>query len=490
MNVILGSVEKRKDSSNATDEGRSFGRPTIFIAAAEKIRGVEAISGKGYRKGSSLALLPSMPKTVQETGIARLILLQLVAKTIFLAGRSHLSQLGATLKLSINVMNELLKFMTDEQITEVVRRGATDIEVEYQLTDNGRRRAAEYLAQCRYVGPAPVTLDDYRLMVERQSVRGNRVTHHDIAKAFSEIRLNPVVRDQVGAAMNSGRPLFMYGAPGSGKTFIAERLCRLMQGSVAIPHAIVVNGEIIQMFDPLVHEVVDADIPASPLDRRQDDTRWQLCKRPIVLTGGELTLEMLDLQFDKSVGFYQAPPHLKASNGIFIVDDLGRQRVAPQDLMNRWIVPLDRAQDYMTLHTGYKFGVPFDMTVVFSTNMDPEQIADEAFLRRLGYKIAFGAMGEEDYEAVVRQQADALGVAFSEAGFRYLVDALHVPNGRPLLATYPRDLLRQVVDYADFWEEEPALTPAALERAWSTYFGAKGRSTASAMNGKSSEPCN
>lgn len=415
--------------------------------------------------------LPPLPRTVADTHIDRTMLTELVGRAILVAGRSQLSALGSMLRLSLNVMNELLAFMVAERLAEIVRRGATDIEVEYQLTEAGRLRAAECMARCRYVGPAPVSLDDYRAAVERQSVGGNRVTRDDIAAAFAEISLDTNTRDQIGAAMNSGRPLFLHGAAGSGKTFIAERLQRLMPGLVAVPHAIAVNGEIIQLFDPLTHQPAPDAGAASSIDRRQGDLRWEVCRRPVVLTGGELTMDLLDLQYDHALGFYQAPPHLKASNGIFIVDDLGRQRVAPQELMNRWIVPLDRGQDFLTLHTGYKFAVPFDMTVVFSTNMGPADIADEAFLRRLGYKIAIEAMDRGNYTAVLRQQADALGVPFSEDGCAYLIDDLHARHERPLLATYPRDLLRQVVDYAQFWCEPPAMTPAALDRAWQTYFG-------------------
>ena len=418
----------------------------------------------------ALPALPALPKTVSETGLDRLLILELVAKTVALFGKIHLPMLAARLKLSINVLNEVLAFMVAEHIAQVVRRGASDVDVEYQLTEAGKQRAGEFMARCRYVGPAPVTLDAYQAMVERQSVRLNRVTQQDMAFAFANLTVNPDVRDQIGAAMNSGRPLFIYGPPGSGKTYLAERLGRLMQGLVAVPHAIVVENEIIQVFDPLAHEVVQTEPAGGSLDRKTSDGRWLICRRPIVITGGELTLPMLELRYDENAGFYQAPPHFKANGGIFIVDDLGRQQMAPKDLMNRWIVPLDRGRDHFSLHTGYKFTVPFDVLVVFSSNLRPESLADDAFMRRLGYKIHVGALSEDEYRCVLRQHGNSVGIDYDEAAFRYLVDELHAKSGHPMLACYPRDLLGQVVDYARYRNERPAMTAQALKQAWGTYF--------------------
>jgi predicted ATPase with chaperone activity len=426
----------------------------------------------GQQPSAPAASLPLLPKTVNDTGLSRLLLVELVAKSIFMYGRMHLPMLAARLKLAINVLNEVLGFMTAEHLAEIVRRGATDIDVEYQLTDAGKLRAAQFMERCRYIGPAPVTLAAYRAMTERQSVRFNRITRQQLQTAFADVLLNPELQDQVGAAMNSGRPLFLYGPAGSGKTYLAERLGRLMPGLVVLPYAIEVDNEIIQLFDPLVHEPVAVEAEQQTLDRRAHDSRWLLCKRPLVLTGGELTLDMLDLRYDRRAGFYQAPPHFKANNGLFIVDDLGRQQVAPHDLMNRWIVPFDRGYDQLSLHTGYHFTVPFDVAVVFSTNLQPQAIADEAFLRRLGYKIHVGALSREEYRAVFSRQARTLGIAYDEAAFRYLLDTLHRSSGRQLLACTPRDLLGQVVDYARYDGETPRMTAPALKRAWHTYFAA------------------
>ena len=423
----------------------------------------------------SINYLPVQPKTVSETGLDQQLIVELVAKTMLMLGKVHLTVLANRLKLSIHVLNEVLGFMVVEHMAMIARRGATDIDVEYQLTLAGKASAQEFMSRSSYIGPAPVTLIAYQAMIARQSVRNNRVTQADIDAAFSDVTLNPDVRNQIGAAMNSGRPLFLYGPAGSGKTYLSEKLSRLLPGLIAVPHAIVVDNEIIQVYDPLLHIRVDttqvqADSTDYSQDYRQTDSRWVICKRPVVTTGGELTLDMLDLKYDRVSGFYQSPPHFKANNGIFIVDDLGRQKVAPLDLMNRWVVPMEHAHDYLSLHTGYKFTVPFDMSLVFSTNLSPSTVADESFLRRLGYKIYIGPLAEDEYRRVLCQHAQALGIVYDEMAFRYLLDHLHQNSGQPLIACYPRDLLNQIVDYARYYGETPMMTEQAFNRAWRTYF--------------------
>jgi SpoVK/Ycf46/Vps4 family AAA+-type ATPase len=272
--------------------------------------------------------------------------------------------------------------------------------------------------------------------------------------------------------MNSGSAMFLYGPAGSGKTFLAEQLLRLLSGHVAVPHAICVDNEVIQLFDPLIHETVDerAGSPDSLYSQRHMDARWALCRRPVSLTGGELTLDMLNLYFDETTRFYQAPPHVKANNGLFIIDDLGRQLVSPQQLMNRWIVPMDRRHDYQALHNGYKFAIPFDVILVFSTNMTPRDIADEAFLRRLGYKIHVGPLEESEYRSIFRDVCKAKGVPYSDDAVEYLLREHHEKDGKPLLACYPRDIVGQIRDFAVYRDEVPELTHDALDWAWRNYF--------------------
>jgi energy-coupling factor transporter ATP-binding protein EcfA2 len=418
------------------------------------------------------ASLPALPRTVEETGLDYLFLVELVAKVLFVRGQVSLAELSAHLRLPATVLETLLAFMRTERLCEVVRRGGAEGDVNYQLTDAGRQRAIGYLARSQYAGVAPVSLRAYYDAVEAQSVAGLRVTREDVKRVFEKVVVKPVVIDQVGAAMNSGRAIFLYGPAGSGKTYLAERLRGLLQGSIVVPHAIAVGNEVIQMYDPLVHRRVESKAaPAGGIDRATTgDTRWELCERPVVLSGGELKLEMLDLDYDEATRFYQAPPHLKANNGIYVVDDLGRQLVTPRDLMNRWVVPLDRRKDYLSLRTGHKFAVPFDVVVVFSTNLKPADLVDEAFLRRLGYKIYLGPMSEDEYRTIFRDVCTELGIGYTEEMFQYLLHSHHDRENKPRLACYPRDILSQLRDFAIYEGGAPELSAANLDRAWHNYF--------------------
>ena len=416
--------------------------------------------------------LPSPPRTVEDTGLHVQFLVELTAKILFLRGRLRLTELAHHLKLPATVVDVVLNFMRTERMCEVARRGETDGDVHYNLTESGRLRAAEFLQKSQYAGTAPVSLESYTQQVERQAIAGMRVTLSDVDRAFHGLVIKPSLREQLGAAMNSGAAIFLYGPAGSGKTFLAEQLLRLMSGHVAVPYAICVDNEVIQLFDPLIHEPVeDATGSHDGLYRqRQLDARWVLCRRPVSLTGGELTLDMLNLYFDETTRFYQAPPHVKANNGLFIIDDLGRQLVSPQQLMNRWIVPMDRRHDYQALHNGYKFSIPFDVILVFSTNMTPRDVADEAFLRRLGYKIHVGPLEESEYRTIFQNVCRERHVPYSEEALEYLLRELHEKAGKPLLACYPRDIVRQISDFAVYRNAAPELTHDALDWAWRNYF--------------------
>ena len=423
---------------------------------------------------SAVAPLPRAPRTPEETGLPFLFLVELVAKMLFVRGQVRLVDLSAHLKLPVSVLDPLITFLRAEKLCEVTRRGdsGTDADLTYNLTDLGRARASEFLARNAYAGPAPVTLAAYNAQVMAQSVAQMCITREDMAADFADVVVSPLLLEQLGAAVNSGRAIFIHGAAGAGKTYLAERMTGLLKGNISVPYAIVVDGEVVQIYDPIVHKPVnDASEKSTSFDKRTPlDTRWVRSKRPAVITGGELMLDMLDLQFDQGTRFYHAPPHLKANNGIFIIDDLGRQRCSATELMNRWIVPMDRRVDYLSLHTGYKFQVPFDVIVVFSSNMPPEQLADGAFLRRLGYKIHVGSLTEQQYEQIFRQVCDEFQVPYTTEAFRYLLSELHYKEMRPLLACYPRDILSQVRDLARYEGKAPNLDARVLDWAWNNYF--------------------
>jgi DNA-binding PadR family transcriptional regulator len=415
--------------------------------------------------------LPSPPQTVEETGINFLFLVELLCKILFLNGQMRLLDIAGHSKLTLAVLEPLLAFMRSERMCEVSRQSETETAVTYTLTELGRLRAQDFLRKSQYAGPAPVNLADYTTRVRQQSVLDSRITQQRIAETFRGIVLHQGTLDLFGPAMNSGRAIFVYGPAGSGKTFIAEKLGHLFPDDIAIPYALLVENEIIQVFDPLIHQPsLDASGGAS-LDRgRPHDQRWVSCQRPAVITGGELTLKMLDLDFDESARFYQAPPQVKANNGLLVIDDLGRQLVTPQNLMNRWIVPLDRRVDYLALHTGTKFMIPFDVTVIFSSNISPTKLADEAFLRRLGYKIYIGELSEDEYQAIFKQVCSTYKIDYRDDSFNYLVQKLHYKYQKPLLACIPRDILGQVRDFALYNDVEPKLSEEILDTAWNNYY--------------------
>lgn len=436
-----------------------------MATAAIKIREIE---GCGRRIGQ----LPPQPRTVEETGVGFLFLVELLTKTLFIRGRLRLIELTDHLKLPIGVLDQLLSFMRAQYLCEVTRVGETEASAIYSLSESGRLRAQDFLQKSQYSGPAPVSLEAYIQAIHQQTITEMHVTHEKLHEAFRGIVIGENIVKQFGAAMNSGGAIFVYGPAGSGKTYISEQLVSLLSGNVAIPYSIVVDNEVIQLFDPLVHEPVAIE-PCNEggLDQgTKYDERWILCRRPVVRTGGELTLSMLDLDFDQSSRFYHAPPQIKANNGLLIIDDLGRQLTSAFAIMNRWIVPLDRRVDYLALHTGKKFMMPFDMVVVFSTNLLPKDLADEAFLRRLGYKIYIGPIDENQYRAIAKQVCSELGLPYTEAGINYLIEEHHHKEGKPLLACLPRDILKQVRDIALYQGVEPQLTPEFLDWAWGNYY--------------------
>lgn len=420
------------------------------------------------------APLTQASRSPEQTGLPFLFLVELISKVMFLRGQIRLLDLAYHLKLGASVLDPVIVFMRAEKLCEVARRGGsnTDVDLTFTLTETGRGRAAEFLSRSAYAGPAPVALADYCRQVQAQSVAHMHILRDDIAREFEGIVVNPVVLKQFGAAMNSGRAIFIHGPAGSGKTFLAERLSGLLKGDVWVPYAVLVDGEVVQIHDPAVHQEAFDDKPQTNMIDKRDapDPRWVRCMRPAVLTGGELTLNMLELQFDPGTRYYQAPPHLKANNGIFIIDDLGRQRCSPAELMNRWIVPLDRRIDHLALHTGHKFMVPFDVVVVFSSNFPPDQLADGAFLRRMGYKILVGEQSEPEYERIFRQACERYDVNYSNDAFQYMVKVRHAKESRPLLACYPRDIISQVRDLARYEGTPPVLNERVIDWAWNNYF--------------------
>ncbi|GLU30961.1 ATP-binding protein [Trinickia caryophylli] len=432
-------------------EGSQITDPTPSVTTPER---------RGHARSQA-----SAPRSIEETGLPAIFIGRLVLKSTWLNGKSSFADLSSRHCLSVAVLEDILAFLVRERLAEITHRGATDIDVHFRLTEAGRIVAKEAMERCSYCGPAPVSYQQYVYAVEQHSVRRQRIRQQQVQEKFAGLCIDSSLLDAAAASLNAGKPLMLYGPAGSGKTFIAERLGQLLQGDVPVPYAIYVGGEIVQLYDPLLHhDAQDAETLIA-------DKRWRLCRRPVVLSGGELTLDALDLRYDPAAGFYQAPPHMKANMGLYVVDDLGRQRVDAQALLNRWIMPLDRSVDLFTLQSGMRFSAPFDVWPVFSTNLDPAAIGDEAFLRRLGSKLFVGPMAIDHYHAVFDACSTSFGLHTTDAAFAYLLDELHGASGKPLMACYPRDLLSLVSASAEYRNTPREVTPQALLEAWHAYFG-------------------
>ncbi len=414
------------------------------------------------------------PVSLEATGLSGPLLVDLVLKHLQRSGDTSIAELGAAIALPLPLLDKLLGLLREERCVEVPRRGSFDAEVRYALTDAGRARADDALHRNQYAGPAPVSLAEYVAQVDRQRLSGARIAPARLAEALRPLVLPPALLTTLGAAVNSQRSLFLYGASGTGKTWLAEHLVEAIEGAIWVPHAIEVDGEIIQVFDPVVHRRIDVATMGGSLDRaRQPDARWVLCRRPAVKLGGEMTLAMMDLERDPVTRFYKAPAQLRANNGALVIDDLGRQRSPVHAILNRWIVPLDRHVDHLSLHTGTSFRVPFDMLLVFSSNCSPASLDDPAFVRRLGYKLRLDALDEPSYRSVFRQACERAGVPYDATAADYLVHELHGGSGTPLLPAYPLDLVLMVRDRAAYEGDEVQLTPQALRWAWALYFAAE-----------------
>ncbi|MFZ9677873.1 MAG: ATP-binding protein [Quisquiliibacterium sp.] len=395
------------------------------------------------------------------------LLLRHLARTGSLRGVDIASRLGMPLSALTSVIDALRM----QRLLDVTGRGAFDAGIEYVLTDAGRSRAREAFERCQYLGPLPVSLAEYTTRVAQQSVRQLPLDEGRLSQAIGDAVVSPDLIAQLGAALVSDRALYLYGASGTGKTFLAERLLDALSGEIDVPHAIFVDGEIIQVYDPVVHRAADATATRQSTHLLPiQDHRWVRAKRPVVITGGELTNEMLDLKFERQSRFYVAPPQVKANNGMLIIDDLGRQRVSARELLNRWIVPLDRGFDHMALHTGFKFEVPFDVKVLFSSNLAPSALGDPAFVRRLGYKIHLGPLDAASYRTVIQQACIRAGVPYVQEMANWLIEELHQVQAMPLYPAIPYDLVAKLRDKAVFEGCDARLTREGLRWAWNLYF--------------------
>ncbi len=409
---------------------------------------------------------PAAPRTVEETGLELSFIAELILKQVLFTGEFTLADVSASTALPVSVVDAAVEVLRREKLVEV-KGTARYLKTTYRfgLAELGRARGSELMEICRYTGPAPVTLASYCQQASRQRVQHITVTPEEVRRAFAGLVLEDGLPARLGPAIGAGKPIFLYGPSGNGKTTVAEKIGELLPGIIIVPHALLVGGQIITVFDPVTHRKTSA---AEPGDRR-----WVPVRRPVLKAGGELTLRLLDLEFNAIAKFYEAPLQVKANHGLFIIDDFGRQPIDPQELLNRWIVSLDRGIDFLSLHTGMKFAIPFDQLVIFATNRHPHTMIDDAFLRRIRYKIRIDRPSEQAFGLIFRQVCEKRGVPFESAAVEYLLEHYFRPLEVPPDACHPRDIVEQVLDRAAFLRQPPRLNREALDAAWESYFVAK-----------------
>jgi hypothetical protein len=428
--------------------------------------------------------LPRTPTTWEETGLELPFLFDSVLRTIFIRGQITGGMLAEVMALPFAVLNPVLQMMRKQLLIDIVaqRGNSGDASFVYEVKPpKGTSALHEAMEKTNYVGPSPVPFSDYVESVVAQTVRKITVTRRTIRKAFEDLIISEAAFNEIGPAINSAQSIFFFGYPGNGKTSIAERITRLMGDQIYIPYAVIANGQIIKLYDPILHTAAtkgddEGEFPSEAQNSVllnnsvQFDKRYIKVKRPTIVVGGELTMPMLDLKFNDIGKYYEAPLQMKANGGIFMIDDFGRQLMRPMDLLNRWIVPLEKKYDYLTTNTGTKIEVPFDQILIFSTNLDPTQLADEAFLRRIKFKIEVRDPSEEQYRKIWELVCRGRRVEFDPSGIDYLIRKWYLPMNRPYRMCQPRDILDQMISIAKYNMERVNFSPDLIDAACGTYF--------------------
>lgn len=457
--MTVSSAVKKESSSEGLDE--LFNRVNMLLGEPSAERN-DANQSEGF--------VPRQPRNMRETGIPPAMMEKIIMRFLFQVGAETSRRIAGQLKLPFKVVEPMLKQLRQDKHIDLAGTTSTG-DSEYCITESGRERARRYAEECTYFGAAPVSLEDYVASVSAQTIAGQVVTKADLARAFKGLIINEAMMNRLGPAINSGRGMFLFGEPGNGKTSIAERVTEAFGTSVWIPRAITIEGEIMRIFDPAVHEQIDDGSKSSGLmDSLDIDRRWVQIKRPTVIAGGELTMNELEITLNPTSRICESPLQVKSNCGTLVIDDFGRQKMPVDMLLNRWIVPLEKRYDFLNMPNGKKIQIPFDQLIVFSTNLEPKDLVDGAFLRRIPYKIEVPDPSEAEFRDLFRIMCDKLGFGHDAASINYLVETHYKAKRRPFRLCQPRDLLLQVRNYCQFHSVPLNLSTEAFDAAVLNYF--------------------
>jgi hypothetical protein len=465
------SVSNAEDLFTVRTEDREQSAPSGLAELSRSLSNAATEASPSAHTGNA-SVVPPVPETLEDTGLAASLLQQLALKILYSRGDMLGRELSEGLGLKFSLIESIIEFFKHQHFIQAKKSlGMGNSTVLFALTDTGRNAARECMEGNQYTGPAPVPLDQYSDLVRRQKRADGWLTPEALRHAYRRMVMTPRILAQIGPAVSSGNSFLIYGQPGNGKTFLAEALMNVDDSCVYVPYALDCQGTIVQVFDPLYHQPVEAAEELSVFSNGpQHDRRWIKCRRPFIVTGGELTLEMLDLSYNATSKIYDAPYQLKANNGIYLIDDFGRQQCTPAEVLNRWIVPMERRVDYLKFNSGGKITVPFEAFLIFSTNLNPEQLGDEAFLRRIQYKMLLRSPDEHEFATIFQRFCESKSLAHPEGLVARFVDKHYRKARRPFRRCHPRDVLSHAIDLIHFEKLPFELTDDLLDRAFESCF--------------------